>query len=74
MDSSRKPEKTNPRRYANVVSHLLFVWAMPLLYRGSKYGLHTEDLTKCLPPIVHSSSTMSCRGKSAAVFIVEMPE
>lgn len=49
MDSSRKPEKNNPRRYANLLSQVLFVWAMPMLYRGSKYGLNTEDLTKCLP-------------------------
>lgn len=49
MDSSRKPEKTNPRRHANILSQLLFVWAIPLLYKGSKHGLNTDDLTTCLP-------------------------
>ncbi|XP_036327746.1 multidrug resistance-associated protein 4-like isoform X1 [Rhagoletis pomonella] len=49
MDSSRKPEKLNPRRHANIFSQLLFVWAIPLLYKGSKQGLNTDDLTQCLP-------------------------
>ncbi|XP_017485264.1 PREDICTED: multidrug resistance-associated protein 4-like [Rhagoletis zephyria] len=49
MDSSRKPEKLNPRRHANIFSQLLFAWAIPLLYKGSKQGLNTDDLTMCLP-------------------------
>ncbi|XP_050316874.1 ATP-binding cassette sub-family C member 4 [Bactrocera neohumeralis] len=49
MDSSRKPEKINPRRHANILSQLLFVWAMPLLFKGAKNGLNTDDLTKCMP-------------------------
>ncbi|KAM7362920.1 CF transmembrane conductance regulator isoform 2-T6 [Cochliomyia hominivorax] len=49
MDSSQKPQKENPRRYANILSHLIFGWSIPLLYKGSRRGLNTEDLTKCLP-------------------------
>ncbi|XP_004519652.1 multidrug resistance-associated protein 4 [Ceratitis capitata] len=49
MDSTRKPEKINPRRHANILSQLLFVWAIPLLFKGSKRGLNTDDLTKCMP-------------------------
>ncbi|XP_049304937.1 ATP-binding cassette sub-family C member 4 isoform X3 [Bactrocera dorsalis] len=49
MDSSRKPERINPRRHANILSQILFVWAMPLLFKGAKNGLNTDDLTKCMP-------------------------
>ncbi|KAI8129034.1 putative multidrug resistance-associated protein lethal(2)03659 [Lucilia cuprina] len=49
MDSSQKPQKENPRRYANILSQLIFGWSIPLLYKGSRKGLNTEDLTKCLP-------------------------
>lgn len=49
MDSSAKPQKENPRRYANILSQLIFGWSIPLLYKGSRQGLNTEDLTKCLP-------------------------
>lgn len=48
MDSSRKPEKSNPRNNANILSQLTFIWSIPLMYKGSKSGLHTDDLTKCL--------------------------
>ncbi|EDW66850.1 ATP-binding cassette sub-family C member 4 [Drosophila virilis] len=48
MDSSAKPERKNPRQGANFLSQLLFVWAVPLLYRGSRQGLNTDDLTECL--------------------------
>ncbi|XP_054082256.1 ATP-binding cassette sub-family C member 4 [Zeugodacus cucurbitae] len=49
MDSSRKPEKINPRRHANILSQLLFIWAIPLLFKGTKNGLTTDDVTKCMP-------------------------
>lgn len=49
MDSSQKPQKENPRRFANIISHLFFGWSIPLLYKGSRQGLNTQDLTKCLP-------------------------
>ncbi|XP_037945079.1 multidrug resistance-associated protein 4 [Teleopsis dalmanni] len=49
MDSSSKPERQNPRRNANFFSHLIFAWSIPLLYKGSKNGLNTDDLTQCLP-------------------------
>lgn len=49
MDSSQKPQKENPSRYASILSQLIFGWSMPLLYRGSRQGLNTDDLTKCLP-------------------------
>nr|XP_014085546.1 multidrug resistance-associated protein 4 [Bactrocera oleae]XP_014085548.1 multidrug resistance-associated protein 4 [Bactrocera oleae]XP_036229160.1 multidrug resistance-associated protein 4 [Bactrocera oleae]XP_036229161.1 multidrug resistance-associated protein 4 [Bactrocera oleae] len=49
MDSSRKPERINPRRHANILSQILFVWAIPLLFKGAKNGLNTDDLTKCMP-------------------------
>lgn len=49
MDSSQKPQKENPRKHANILSQLIFGWSMPLLYKGSRQGLTTDDLTKCLP-------------------------
>lgn len=48
MDSSKKPTCTNPRKHANILSQLLFVWAIPILYKGSRKGLGQDDLTKCL--------------------------
>ncbi|EDW33917.1 GL21974 [Drosophila persimilis] len=48
MDSSPKPERKNPRQGANIFSQLIFAWALPLLYRGSRRGLNTDDLTECL--------------------------
>lgn len=49
MDNSEKPQKENPRQHANIFSVLLFGWAMPMLFKGSREGLTTDDLTKCLP-------------------------
>ncbi|XP_060647521.1 ATP-binding cassette sub-family C member 4 [Drosophila nasuta] len=48
MDSSAKPERKNPRQRANILSQLIFAWAVPFLYRGSRRGLNTNDLTECL--------------------------
>ncbi|XP_034486075.1 multidrug resistance-associated protein 4-like [Drosophila innubila] len=48
MDSSAKPERKNPRQRANILSQLIFAWAVPLLFRGSRQGLNTDDLTECL--------------------------
>ncbi|XP_017091987.2 ATP-binding cassette sub-family C member 4 [Drosophila bipectinata] len=48
MDSSSKPQRKNPRQRANIISQLIFAWAVPLLYRGSRQGLNTDDLTECL--------------------------
>ncbi|XP_043656868.1 ATP-binding cassette sub-family C member 4 [Drosophila teissieri] len=48
MDSSAKPTRKNPRQHANIISQLIFAWAIPLLYRGSRRGLNTDDLTQCL--------------------------
>lgn len=48
MDSSRKPDRKNPRQGANPISELFFVWVIPTLWRGLKGGLNTENLTQCL--------------------------
>uniref|UniRef100_A0A336LRH9 CSON001220 protein n=1 Tax=Culicoides sonorensis TaxID=179676 RepID=A0A336LRH9_CULSO len=48
MDNSKKPEKENPRKYANPLSKLLFCWIIPLMFTGTRHGLTTENLTKCL--------------------------
>jgi len=48
MDSSKKPHKSNPRQGANLLSQLLFIWSVPLLFKGSRKGLNTKDLTVCL--------------------------
>ncbi|XP_030376299.1 multidrug resistance-associated protein 4 [Scaptodrosophila lebanonensis] len=48
MDSSAKPERKNPRHRANIFSQLIFAWTVPLMYKGSRKGLNTDDLTKCL--------------------------
>ncbi|XP_073824771.1 CF transmembrane conductance regulator [Musca autumnalis] len=49
MDSSKKPQKENPRSLANIFSQLIFGWSIPMLYKGCRQGLTTDDLTKCLP-------------------------
>lgn len=48
MDSGKKPENRNPRKGANPVSQLFFAWIVPLFWHGTRNGLNTEDLTKCL--------------------------
>lgn len=48
MDFSKKPKRQNPRKRANLMSQLFFVWIVPLLWNGMKNGLTTKDLTKCL--------------------------
>ncbi|KAL7728494.1 hypothetical protein ACLKA6_012509 [Drosophila palustris] len=48
MDRSAKPERKNLRQEANILSQLIFGWTLPLLYRGSRQGLNTDDLTECL--------------------------
>lgn len=48
MDFSKKPEHENPRKSANLISRLFLLWTAPLLWKGMKNGLTTEDLTKCL--------------------------
>jgi len=49
MDSSAKPDRKHPRQRASILSKLIFAWMVPLLYRGSRQGLNTDDLTECLP-------------------------
>lgn len=49
MDSSKKPERENPRKGANPISQLFILWIAPLFWNGMKNGLTTDDLTKCLP-------------------------
>lgn len=48
MNSSKKSTIENPRRGANLLSQLFFVWTVPLLWKGMKNGLSSKDLTKCL--------------------------
>lgn len=48
MDFSRKPERENPRKKANPLSQLFFLWMVPVFWRGTRKGLTTDDLTKCL--------------------------
>lgn len=36
MDYSKKPERKNPRKGANVLSQLLFLWIVPLMFRVSQ--------------------------------------
>lgn len=48
MDSGIKPEKKNPRKNVNIFSQLYFLWIIPLFWRGTRKGLSTDDLTKCL--------------------------
>lgn len=49
MDFNKKPELENPRKGANVISKLFFLWTLPLFWKGMKNGLTTDDLTECLP-------------------------
>lgn len=48
MDSGKKPERPNPRKGANPLSQLFFIWILPLFWHGKRNGLNNEDLTKCL--------------------------
>ncbi|EDV92547.1 ATP-binding cassette sub-family C member 4 [Drosophila grimshawi] len=48
MDSSTKPDRKNPCEEASFISRLIFAWAVPLLFRGSRQGLTALDLTECL--------------------------
>lgn len=48
MDSSKKPERENPKNGANPISLLFFLWIAPLLLKGTNRGLNTDDLIKCL--------------------------
>lgn len=48
MDSSKKPEKENPRTGASIFSQLFFTWTIPVLFQASRRGLSQEDLTECL--------------------------
>lgn len=48
MDSTKKPEQTNPREGANPLSQLMFGWVIPCLYKGVRNGLNVDDLTQCL--------------------------
>lgn len=48
MDFSKKPELENPRKGANVISKLFYLWTLPLFWKGMKNGLTTDDMTKCL--------------------------
>lgn len=48
MDNSKKPEKENPKKGANPLSKLIFCWILPLLCYGTRRGLNTDNLTKCL--------------------------
>ncbi|CRK99300.1 CLUMA_CG012730, isoform A [Clunio marinus] len=59
MDSSRKPVLKNPRKGANPISQLLFLWIIPTMFRVSHAVsaslLHTSSLSKALS----SSSTLT---------------
>lgn len=48
MDSSKKPDVENPRKDANILSKILLIWIFPTLFKGSRKGLNTDDLTQCL--------------------------
>lgn len=48
MDYSKKPEKKNPKKGANFISQLLFLWFIPILWKGKNKGLNTDDVTVCL--------------------------
>ncbi|XP_065077152.1 ATP-binding cassette sub-family C member 4 [Ochlerotatus camptorhynchus] len=48
MDSTRKPEKKNPRKGAFYLAQLSFGWLLPLFFKGCRRGLNKDDLTKCL--------------------------
>lgn len=38
----------HPKKSANFLSQLLFLWIVPTLYKGSRNGLDKEAITKCL--------------------------
>lgn len=48
MDFSKKPERANPRKGANPLSQLFFLWMTPVFWKGTRKGLNTDDLTHCL--------------------------
>lgn len=48
MDYSQKPKRKNPRKSANIISQLLFVWVIPIFWKGLRKGLNQTDLTNCL--------------------------
>lgn len=48
MDFSKKPERKNPRKGANPLSELFFLWMAPVFWKGTRKGLTTDDLTQCL--------------------------
>lgn len=48
MDSSKKPKNENPGKKASLLSRLFILWIVPLLFRGHRTGLNSEDLCKCI--------------------------
>lgn len=48
MDSSKKPELKNPRKGANILSQLFFIWVVPVLWHGMRNGLTIDNRTQCL--------------------------
>lgn len=48
MDNSKKPEKPHPFENTNIINRIFLTWLIPILYKGSKSGLTTDDLTKSL--------------------------
>ncbi|XP_063699793.1 ATP-binding cassette sub-family C member 4 [Culicoides brevitarsis] len=48
MDNSVKPTKENPKKGSNPLSKLIFGWIFPLFFQGTRRGLNTDNLTKCL--------------------------
>lgn len=48
MDNTKKPENKNPRQNVYPISQLIFYWVFPILWKGTKKGLNTNDLTICL--------------------------
>lgn len=48
MDHTSKPMLPNPQRGAWFGSRLFFIWILPILWNGSRNGLSSKNLTKCL--------------------------
>ena len=48
MDKSKKPDKQNPRYNANIFSQIIFGWTIRLMFKGCRYGITSNNLTKCL--------------------------
>lgn len=48
MDNSKKPEKVHPKENANIINRIFLTWIVPTLFKGSRSGLTTDDLTKSL--------------------------